>query len=353
MDSSRADRSRNASPSLAPTNQTGDRIVNQLMFMPPHMQELTKNGTKLKTILIYDENRRWSALKPGRRTFSGCPVNTCTFGADPKKTDPTNADAIVFGDKFHPAKHRRKPNQVWIFFSLEPPVHSRSLTSLKGINWTATYRHDSDIVVPYNKFVSYDPNVKILPLKRNYASRKTRKVAWFVSNCKAISGRLDYARELAKHIQVDIYGKCGNMRCPINQTEKCRKMLDTDYKFYLAFENSYCKDYITEKFYETGLQHDVVPIVLGARKEDYANNAPPHSFISIEDFDSPKSLAKYLHRLDKNDGLYNNYFRWKGTGEFVKTNFWCRVCALLHDELTDRHYENIEDWWHAICVLNT
>ena len=34
------------------------------------------------------------------------------------------------------------------------------------------------------------------------AANKTKMVAWFVSNCNARNRRLEYARELAKHVQV-------------------------------------------------------------------------------------------------------------------------------------------------------
>jgi len=40
--------------------------------------------------------------------------------------------------------------------------------------------------------------------ERNYALNKTRKVAWFVSNCGARNGRLQYAHELQKHIEVQM-----------------------------------------------------------------------------------------------------------------------------------------------------
>ena len=33
-------------------------------------------------------------------------------------------------------------------------------------------------------------------------ANKTKMVAWFVSNCNARNRRLEYARELAKHVQV-------------------------------------------------------------------------------------------------------------------------------------------------------
>ena len=107
--------------------------------------------------------------------------------------------------------------------------------------------------------------------------------------------------------------------------------MNTEYKFYLAFENSNCKDYITEKFYVNGLKNDILPVVMGARKEDYVRSAPQKSFIHVDDFDSPEDLAKYLKELDSNDDLYNEYFQWKGTGEMINTKFFCRMCSLLHD----------------------
>lgn len=48
---------------------------------------------------------------------------------------------------------------------------------------------------------------------------------------------------------------------------------------------------------------------MGAAPEDYERAAPPHSFIHVDNFASPKELAEYLHKLDQNDAMYNEYFR--------------------------------------------
>jgi glycoprotein 3-alpha-L-fucosyltransferase len=120
-------------------------------------------------------------------------------------------------------------------------------------NWTATYRHDSDIVAPYEKIVYKENKTKTKPLGKNYAFGKNKKVAWFVSRCATPNKRLEYAIELQKYIQVDIFGQCGALDCPRNHNN-CSEILNRDYKFYLAFENSNCRDYITEKFFVTGLQ---------------------------------------------------------------------------------------------------
>lgn len=123
------------------------------------------------------------------------------------------------------------------------------------------FRRDSDIVAPYAKYQYYDPKIKQLEQEENYAVNKTKMVAWFVSNCHTKNGRLEYARELAKHIQVDIYGTCGNFSCP-KRSGNCYGSLKNEYKFYLAFENSNCKDYITEKLFSNALGHNIVPIVV-------------------------------------------------------------------------------------------
>lgn len=165
---------------------------------------------------------------------------------------------------------------------------------------------------------------------QNYAENKTKKVAWFVSNCNAKNARLEYAKELQKHIEVDIYGRCGNLRCARRDGEQCMDILRRDYKFYLAFENSNCKDYVTEKFFVNALGQNILPIVMGASVEDYEAVAPHNSFIHVDQFESPAGLAEYLHLLDDDDKLYNQYFQWQGTGHWLKTGFFCRVCSMLH-----------------------
>ena len=63
-------------------------------------------------------------------------------------------------------------------------------------------------------------------------------------------------------------------------------MVEKEYMFYLSFENSLCKDYITEKFYDA-MNHSIVPITLGGAlngaHNDYeeAAGAPAHSFIDV------------------------------------------------------------------------
>ncbi|CAG9813908.1 unnamed protein product [Phaedon cochleariae] len=332
---------------LFPDQADGDRVVEQLMYVPEDYQGY---DTPEKTILAYNGLGAWGE-KSGSASFHGCPVSRCSLTDDRSKA--VNADAILYKDHFiHPGVPRPM-SQVWIIYFLECPYHTQSLKFADVINWTATYRRDSDIVAPYERWTYYDSQVRQKDQNKDFTVNKTKKVAWFVSNCGARNGRLAYARELAKYIPVDIYGTCGPHKCP-RTDKKCFEILEKEYKFYLAFENSNCRDYITEKFYVNGLGQNVLPIVMGGRPEDYQRSAPEGSYIHVDEFAGPEELAAYLHRLDKDDALYNSYFRWKGTGEFVNTYFWCRLCALLHAPAppTPRRYDDVNDWWRGpgVCT---
>ncbi|KAH9374075.1 hypothetical protein HPB48_005344 [Haemaphysalis longicornis] len=86
---------------------------------------------------------------------------------------------------------------------------------------------------------------------------------------------------------------------------------------------------------------------MGARREDYLAAAPYHSFIHVDDFASSKELAECLLLLIRDRTLYSEYFHWKGTGEFVSTYFWCRLCAMLHAPPPSRggRTRDVSQWW--------
>ncbi|XP_050680289.1 glycoprotein 3-alpha-L-fucosyltransferase A-like [Leptidea sinapis] len=335
---------------IFPEDSPGDdRITEQLLYTLPEDEDIP-----VKKILLPNGLSTWG-VSGGRTEFlrNKCPVDRCTLTGDTREA--ASADAILFKDHHTPLNINRSPNQIWILYYLECPYHTASLraASLDVFNWTATYRRDSDIVAPYEKWVYHDPLITAKDFDRNYAANKTKKVAWFVSNCHARNRRLQYARQLSKFISVDIYGACGSHHCP-RADPNCLEMLDKDYKFYLAFENSNCRDYVTEKFFVNGLQHDALPIVMGARPSEYAAVAPHNSYIHVEEFANPEELAAYLNRLDEDDALYNSYFKWKGTGEFINTYFFCRVCAMVHANSRRQrhvHYTDVQAWWRdAACT---
>ncbi|CAK8674490.1 unnamed protein product [Clavelina lepadiformis] len=299
------------------------------------------------------------------------------------KGTASKADAIVFHfaetwDSPHilPWKDRT-PKQRWVWYCMEPPwnvryVMQKTLTPLNGVfNWTMTYRTDSDILASYS--------ISHKPIKKTIAEMIEGKTApalaaWVVSNCAA-SVRKDFVDKLTRYISIDIYGKCsGNYLC---RDSVCRNQVLSKYKFYFALENSQCKDYITEKFWNMALESKSVPVVMGPSREDYELVAPPKSFIHVDDFDSVESLAEYLKLLDENDSLYGEYLRWASATEskidwttdtrkveelikrgakglaFSKlinhSHHVCSLCEKLNREPPDKIevVENLDTWWYG------
>ena len=62
-----------------------------------------------------------------------------------------------------------------------------------------------------------------------------------------LSRREEYVKELQRYIPVDVFGDCGSLHCKRGSPACAARM--AHYKFYLAFENSLCTDYVTEKLF--------------------------------------------------------------------------------------------------------
>ena len=112
-------------------------------------------------------------------------------------------------------------------------------------------------------------------------------VAMFTMHC-TLPTEYKYIHELNKHVPKHLYGPCRHTACGTRL--QCLDMLRTKYKFYLSFEESNCHQYITDRFWHVALQHDVIPIVIGALRSDCEPVVPPRSFIHIHDFESPEYL---------------------------------------------------------------
>lgn len=323
------------------TNQSSDSII--------YVDQTNSTNRKTKYILLWTAGLYHMDMMP-----KDCRVNNCISTRDRNLLPIEEYDALIFRI---PTKRfvteslpsKRSPHQRYIFFNRETPL---MFSPAKGnvqfvlknfFNWTMTYRMDSDIRRGYGEILRNENSYR-LPSK-DFLRGKTKSVAWFVSNCRNFSRRGDLAHKLSKYIDVDIYGRCGNLTCP--KTSDCYAMLAKNYRFYLAFENSHCKDYITEKTYET-LKHNVIPIVYGGA--DYNVLAPPHSVINVEDFQDVKSLANYLKMLEHDHEEYLSYFEWKKHYRIQKSSAkaLCKLCEMLHDQnLPKKTYEDVEDWYFS------
>ncbi|KAI6198855.1 Hexosyltransferase [Aphelenchoides besseyi] len=111
------------------------------------------------------------------------------------------------------------------------------------------------------------------------------------------SGRFEYVEELSKHINITKIGSCyGNRK----SSEELKKLLD-DHYFVLAFENSICPEYTTEKYWRFS---DLVVPVLMSRGILNWHNVINGTFIVASDFESPSTLAEHLNSLIDDKSAY-------------------------------------------------
>src|SRR3984957_3479943 len=174
-----------------------------------------------------------------------------------------------------------------------------------------TYRQDSDIVHDYGRFIlrnrsqtirdhqsidfylSSIDNRSTFDIKKEFTNRENR-ILWFVSNCNAQTKRYQIAKQLSQYFPIDQYGRCSNSKNKTYLSSADFERTLFRYKFYLAFENSHCQDYITEKTFYNSLAHGSIPIVLGTSENNYKQILPSKSFIHIDHFKDFTQLVNEL-----------------------------------------------------------
>ncbi len=89
----------------------------------------------------------------------------------------------------------------------------------------------------------------------------------------------------------------------------------------------------------------MVPIVLSPPKVNEI--LPPHSFIDVFDFSSPKELAEYLLHLNSSDSEYLEYFNWKKhyTVKNKRGSMFCQFCNYLFNVRKPSVIQNFTEWF--------
>jgi alpha-1,3-fucosyltransferase len=277
--------------------------------------------------------------------LNNCLVNNCIFTSN--RSLLRESDSVLFHLRdldINDLPNQRSPHQRWILLNHESPPNSPNLLKhLDGlINWTATYRYGSDIFLSPIIQRRSNPNIEFNPNK-NYAQNKTRMIVWLASNCITASKREKYVEELKKTVTVDVFGQCGDKECLPKMSEQCLEQLSKEYRFILAFENSICRDYVTEKYFNA-LNYDIIPVVFGG--SDYHRIAPKNSFIDALSYSSPRHLARYLLYLSKHHNQYNKYFKWKRDYELTVDPYPCQICRKLNNPKEPiKVWHHLNSWW--------
>ena len=223
------------------------------------------------------------------------------------------------------------------------------------------YHHTSDIPFPWGVYIPYGKYQELpfyIPPKSSaegtlhleqldkqkeeqkhlytiLLKSKKKQTLWYVSNCNAIT-RNKYEADLGKAgINIDKYGRCGvTDPCTNRGNIQCTKQMFLKYKFYLAFENSLCEDYISEKTWKS-LKEGMLPIVMGPSIKNYEQLLPPNSFLHVNNFSNAEELASHIKYLNTDDEAYMRYHLWREKYQIVMINdnhfLWrCEMCKRMY-----------------------
>ncbi len=137
---------------------------------------------------------------------------------------------------------------------------------------------------------------------------KKKKFCAFVVSSNSSRERVKFFKILSKYKKVDSYGKVMNNMGDIIQKKEWKSNSDLfkKYKFVICFENSFAKDYITEKLPNV-MFANTIPIYRGAPNiREYFNT---NSFINYDDYGSYGEMIKKIIELDNDKKKYRKFLK--------------------------------------------
>lgn len=325
-------------------------------------------------ILLYTKvfsQKKYCHMSIDRIFGPTCPSrDRCKWTCDNRRL--AQADAIIFHAydiEFHqahvPNRSETKPNSIWILWSDEPPsIINYTLFQSYQFNWTMSYKLNSEVSIgTYGLFQQRELTWSVPDYNRwiqEQFNRRQNGALWFVSNCAA-KERLKYYNDLRKESSTTVegYGRCVDYYPAhwCSPGTQCELDYMSKYKFFLSFESTTCRDYITEKFYKA-LHHGLIPVVYGPDSDYYNNLAPPNSFIHINEHHANMTkLAKYLQAVHSNFELFSMYHQWRKKYMIVidkKAVDRVRVCELCERLAKTRedavtYYQDIDSFYREGC----
>ncbi|KAI6228842.1 Glyco-tran-10-N domain-containing protein [Aphelenchoides fujianensis] len=232
--------------------------------------------------------------------------HACAYTLDPRRLPIADGVFVQPNAIDWNGPKRWSSDQKFFAYLREAPGHYNSLR----FKWSPPFQ-----------FNYTDPEEDWEEVKAAVAN-KTGAAFALISNCKTRSKRELYIDEFKRRYPhlLQLYGKCYDKHGKKCTEEECLLPNLRSHRFFFAFENAVCTNYVTEKFFR--IKRLIVPVVL--RRADYRRLLPDDAFIALDDFEcahlstylficsfsSMSALAAHLERLIVDQSLYLGYFRW-------------------------------------------
>ncbi|CAL2042589.1 unnamed protein product [Caenorhabditis brenneri] len=249
----------------------------------------------------------------------------------------------------------RQLHTPYVLMTQESPHHSYLKKYNNYFNWTMTYRKDSDVHFPYGALVERKESARI-----NYTEiwrSKTKEALWLNANSMSHNQRTQLVKKLKeKGMDIDLMGPAHKnvpRDCPRSKLyEDCNIKLHSPYKFYIAFENSNCEGYVTEKFWGKAGFFNMIPIVM-SRKIYREIGIPDSMYISIDDFPNLDQFVAHVKNVSNNETEYLKFHKWREDYRIIDINEedygYCQLCRKLMDlpqkePVAPKSYEDMSAW---------